>query len=169
MTFNSMEELKNYILSKSQIAIRVAQEEVYGIIHKFVKQYYSEYDPSVYERTYQLLRSLVKTDVISTGNGWEAQIYFDIGALDYTIKTFTKSDYYWDGAYHNPFNNDMSSNGVFQNPKGSGEKTMQSAAHGYHGGKASGTAIWDEPIKILNREAINILKKWLIKYDIPLK
>ena len=107
MTFNSMEELKNYILSKSQSAVRVAQEEVYGIIHKFVKQYYSEYDPSVYERTYQLLRSLVKTDVISTGNGWEAQIYFDIGALDYTIKTFTKPSYYWDGVYHSPLHHRM--------------------------------------------------------------
>ena len=169
MTFNSFGELKNYILSKSQIAIRVAQEEVYGIIYKFVKQYYSEYDPSVYERTYQLLRSLVKTEVVPTDNGWEAQIYFDIGALDYTIKTFTKPEYYWDETYHSPFCSATSTDGVFENPKGSGQKVVESAMHGKHGGKASGTAIWDESKRILDREAINILKKWLERYGIPLK
>lgn len=169
MTFNSIEELKSYILSKSQLAVRVAQEEVYGIIHKFLKQYYSEYDPSVYERTYQLLRSLVKTEVVSTGNGWEACIYFDIGSLDYTIKTFTKSEYYWDGAYHNPFSGKVSSNGVFSNPEGSGQKVMESAAHGQHGGKAKGTAVWDESVDVLNKEAVNILRKWLEYYGVPVK
>ena len=165
-----MQELKNYVLSKSQVAIKVAQEEVYGIIYKFLKQYYSEYDPSVYERTYQLLRSLVKTDVMPTDNGWKAYIYFDISSLDYTIKLFTKPKYYYDETYHNPFNpSDTSENGVFNNPKGSGQLVVESAMHGEHGGKASGTAVWDESMKILKNGAYDILTKWLKYYGIPLK
>ena len=170
MTFDSLDALESYILSRSQVAIRQAQEEVYGIINKFLKQYYSEYDPSVYERTNQLLRSLVKTNIIHTGNCWEAYIYFDIGSLDYTIKTFTRPSYYCDGSYHNPFNpKSTSPDGVFNNPEGSGQLVVESAAHGKHGGKSSGTAVWDSSIKILNKEAINILKKWLKYNGIPVK
>ena len=48
------------------------------------------------------------------------------------------------------------------------EKTLTAAAHGSHGGYASGTAIWDEPIGILSSEAYNILKRMLIDAGIPL-
>ena len=140
---------------------------VFLIINRFVKEYYAEFSPAVYERTYQLFRSLVKTDVRSTGNGWVAEVYFDASMLDYQIKHLTK----WptNGGYMNPFNGAISSDGSFPNPKGSADLVLQSAAHGSHGGYTSGTAIWDEPLAILNTEAINILKRELIAAGIPIR
>lgn len=167
MTFKTNDELKNYILKQSQFAIMQVQAKVFQVIQKFVKQYYTEFSPEVYERTYQLFQSLVKSDVKLTDNGWVAEVYFDLDKLDYQIKKLTK----WptQGGYMNPFNGKISSSGWFPNPKGSAEKTMEAAAHGSHGGKESGTAIWDESLNILNRDAINMLKEALINNGIPVK
>ena len=167
MTFDSIDALKSYILSRSKVAIQKAQEQVYQVIDRFVKEYYAEYSPEVYESTYQLYRSLVKSEIVQSGNGWVANVYFDLDSLDYQIKHFTR--YPVSGGYMNPFNLDISPDGTFPNPDGSAEKVMESAAHGRHGGKAHGTAIWDEPIALLNTEAYNILKRMLIDSGIPVK
>ena len=149
MTFNSVEALKSYILQHSATAIKLAQERVYLIIDRFVKQYYAEFTPETYERTYQLFKSLVKSDIISTGNGWVAEVYFDLEALDSAMKRI---------------------NGVEVPNKGwSEEKTLEAAAHGSHGGWIEGTAIWDEPLSILNTEAYNILKRSLIDAGISIR
>ena len=71
MTFSSMEELRTYILSRSKVAVQLAQEKIYQVISRFVKEYYTEFSPELYDRTYQLFRSLVKTDIVQTLNGWE--------------------------------------------------------------------------------------------------
>ena len=167
MTFNSLGALKNYILSRCGVAIKIAQEKVFNLIEDFLLQYYSEFDPAVYERTYQLLCSLVKTDVISTGSGWVAEVYFDAGLLNYQTKGL--HGYPVDGGYMNLYNHVVTSDGIFQNPKGSGGKTLAAAAHGSHGGKVSGTAIWDDPIRILNAEAYSMLKSALIAAGIPVR
>lgn len=167
MTFDSLEALESYILSKSGVAIKMAQEKIFHFIEDYILKYYTEFDPAVYERTYQLLCSLVKTAVKSTGNGWVAEVYFDASTLDYHIKHMTKIKV--DGGYMNPYNHAISPDGTFQNPKGSGEETLAAAAHGSHGGYKSGTAIWDDPMKILNKEAYNMLKKALIDAGIPVK
>lgn len=149
MTFDSTDALKNYILSKCGEAVKNAQLEVHAIIDRFLMQYYAEYDPVMYERTYQLLHSLVKSDVKSTGNGFEAEIYFDVGLLDYSMKTV---------------------NGITRPNKGWSEQaTLESAAHGSHGGYVGGTAIWDDALKIIDAKGIEILKKHLIAAGIPLK
>ena len=43
------------------------------------------------------------------------------------------------------------------------------AAHGSHGGYTSGTAVWDDPIKVLKKEGINILKQSLIAAGVPVR
>lgn len=149
MTFNSLDALESYILSQSAVALRHAQVEVFNIIDKFLMNYYSEFSPEVYQRTQQLLHSLVKSDIKSTGNGWVAEVYFDVGLLDYSMKTI---------------------NGVKVPNKGWSEaKTLSAAAHGSHGGWVSGTAIWDDPMKILDDKAIDILKNNLVAAGIPIK
>lgn len=167
MTFDSIDALKSYILSQTKIAVQKAEEQIYQILDRFMKEYYAEYSPEVYERTYQLYRSLVKSEVIPTGNGYEAHVYFDATNLDYQIKHLTS--YPVDGGYMNPYNGAISSDGTFPNPKGSAELSLESAMHGSHGGKASGTAVWDESIAVLNTEAYNILKRMLIDSGIPIK
>lgn len=111
--FYSSKEIENYILSRSKVAIFNAREKIYGVIRNNLERYYGEYKPNSYARTEQLLNSLVRTDVRSIGNGWEAEVYFDASALNYTTGT-------WDG-----------------------ETVLNVSMHGSHGGYVPGVAIWD--------------------------
>lgn len=145
MVFKSEAQLKSFLLSKCQNALIKAQEQVYQIIDRFVKEFYAEFSPEMYERTYQLYRSLVKSDIVPTGNGYKAEVYFDFSSLVYTSGSSP-----------------------------SGEQVMNAAAYGGHGAEglhiiAGGTGIWDEPKQILNSEAINILKRMLISEGIPIR
>ena len=164
-TFTSIEAIRNYIIEHSRPAVESATNYVYKILHQFMEKYYSEYSPTVYEATYQMLASLVKTDVKSTGNGWYAEVYFDAGSLDYSFKIMTK--HMVDGGYMNPYNHAISPSGIFPNPHGSGEESLAAAMHGSHGGAASGTAVWDESMNIFNAELINLLIKYLKANGIP--
>ena len=132
-------------MAKCENALIKSQEQVYQIIDRFVKEFYAEFSPEMYERTYQLYRSLVKSEIIPTANGYETQVYFDFGSLVYTTGSSP-----------------------------SGEQVMNAAAYGGHGAEglhviAGDTGIWNEPKQILNAEAINILKKMLISEGIPIK
>lgn len=147
MVFRSESELKNYIMSKSKNSLSQTVAIVYEIIDRFVKEFYAEYSPVMYERTYQLYRSLVKTDVKQTSNGWKAYVYFDYSNLVYTTGS-----------------------------KPSGLQVVTAASYGGHGAEglhvvAGGTGIWDEPMLILKNQgqAIEILKRRLIKNGIPIK
>lgn len=124
-----------------------SQEKIYQILDMFVKEFYADYDPVMYERTYQLYRSLVKTDVYLIGNGYEAEVYFDLSSLNYIT-----------GA------------------KPSGEQVMSAAAYGGHGADGlrvvygnSGADIWNNVIPVLSTEAIEILKEELIAQGVPIK
>lgn len=146
MVFKSEKELERFILKKSRLALMKAQDKVCNIIKQFLYKYYADYDPVMYERTYQLLSSLVESRVISTGKGYEAEVYFNVGGLNY-------------------------STGLSP----SGEQVMGAAAKGLHGASGmrvvsgnSGVSIWDDPIRQLDAEAINILKEMLISEGIPI-
>ena len=160
MTFDSLDALKNYILSRSQVAIKMAQERVFKIIEDFLLKYYEEFSPEVYIRTYQLLCSLVKTDVKKTDNGWVAEIYFDVDALDYSMRV-VPSQFSW----ASPQNTYRRENWTHENDIA----VFEMAAHGSHGGYTSGTAVWDDPIKVLKKEGINILKQSLIAAGVPVR
>lgn len=147
MVFKSRKELESFLLKKCRLAILKAQDEVYVVIKKFLYQYYADYDPVQYERTYQLLQSLVQSRIVSDGKGYKAEIYFDIDGLNYAT-----------GA------------------KPSGEQVMDAAAYGGHGAEGlrvvsgdTGVSAWNDPIQKLNADAINILKRMLISEGIPIK
>ena len=162
MTFDSLDELKNYILTKSQVAIEMAQEKVSMIINHFLTEYYREFEPEVYVRTYQLLRSLIKSDVQYTGNGWVAEVYFDIGALDYSTRV-VPSQFSWasgNNTYHRQPWDDGNTAWVLNTAMTGGLP---------HGGYAGGTAIWTESMKVLDKQAIKILKEKLIAAGIPIR
>jgi 5'-deoxynucleotidase YfbR-like HD superfamily hydrolase len=147
--YKSIEAVIADIQKKMEYAIIKSQEQVYQIIDRFVKEYYSEWSPEFYERTYQLYKSLVKSEIEKTSNGYKARVYFDLDKLDYYMKTFNGEP--------------------IPNKGWSEEKTLWSAAHGWHGGQRSGTAIYDEPIAVLNSEGIEILKRMLIESGILIK
>lgn len=162
MVFKNEKELEKFILKKCHSALAKTQEKVYQILDKFLNDFYKDYTPGTYtdwdgtkkyyrgyDRTYQLLHSLVKTEIIPSKNGYEAQVYFDYNSLQYL-----------DGN------------------RPSGLQVMEAAAQGLHGaigegfwyfdGK-TGVSVWNDPIKILDAKAIEILKNMLIAEGIPVK
>lgn len=142
--FSSTNELRNYILSKSRVAMVAAQEKVYRILEEFVQRFYGEFDPVMYERTYQLFRSMVKADIKSTGNGWAAEVYFDKTQMDHSLKSVWTE-----------------------------EQILHTALVGAypHGGykPAGGTGIWTSAMPVISKEAMDALKEELIKAGIPVK
>ena len=149
MVFKNEAQLKSFLLAKCKSALIKTQEQVYQIIGRFLKAYYNDYSPEMYERTYQLYLSLVKSDIVPTSNGFEAQVYFDLDSLNYVTGN-----------------------------RPSGEQVMEAAAQGLHGAMGenlkyvqgySGVDAWNTPKEIISAEAINVLKKMLIAEGIPIK
>ena len=154
MVFKSTDELKLYLLSKMNPAISIVEEKIYQIIDKVLLQWYGEYEPVLYERTRQLLYSLVKSDVISTKNGYKSEVYFDASKLDYSFKYINGQKYMHQGA--------------------SGEDVLQAAMHGGHGAvgwriAATTTPVWDKSIGLISKDIYNMLKQALILEGIPVK
>lgn len=165
MVFKNEKELEKFILSKCRDALVKTQEKVYRILDKFLNGFYKDYTPGLtvewdgrekyspwaYDRTYQLLHSLVKSEIVPSKNGYEAKVYFDYNYLKRK---------YSDG--NQP----------------SGLQVMEAAAQGLHGAIGddflyvhgnTGVSVWDDPIKVLDAKAIEILKDMLIAEGIPIK
>lgn len=146
MVFKNEKQLKDFLLKKCKVALAATQEKVYKIVDMHVQRFYADYDPVMYERTYQLMHSLVKSNIHSNGNGYEAEVYFDLGSIGYDT-----------GA------------------KPSGEQVMNVAAIGGHGADGlrvvyfQGADAWNTPLDILDLEAINILVQELRLAGIPIK
>lgn len=152
-TFSTEAEIEAYMLRHSRFAIRAAQEKVYKIIETFLKQYYSDYTPKEYIRTYNLLRSLVKSDVRQVGNGWEAEVYFDASALDYEqgVMPLQHTD----------------EHGRYGWATWGADQVLSTALHGSHGGYTRTAPIYEQSMNVLNAQAINTLKENLIRAGIP--
>ncbi len=151
MVFKNESQLKSFLLAKCKNAIISAEERVHKVIDDCLRQFYSEFSPDEYIRTQQLLHSLVRSGVKQVGNGFKAEVYFDIGALNYVT-------------------------GVIQTQKGvgyatwDGETVLNVAMAGGlpHGGYAGGTAIWSESMAKLGN-IFEILRQELIAQGIPIK
>lgn len=131
MVFKSEAQLKAFLLPKIKAAVADVELEVYKVIDSALKQYYAEFEPEEYIRTNQLLHSLVKTRVVKVGNGYQAEVYFDAGMLNYItgpvpLKSGRTGWATW-GA----------------------EEVLNTAMNGSHGGYIDGTAIWGTSLAIL--------------------
>lgn len=159
MVFKNEKELERFLMRKSRQALLKAQDKVYGIIKKFVYKFYNDYNPEWYDRTYQLLESLVQSRIVSDGKGYKVEIYFDLDKLQYSKPA-------WQGG---------------EPP--SGEQVFEAAKQGLHGaiGDAgggwsylyvagdTGVNIWSDPIRELDVKAIDILVDMLRAEGIPIK
>lgn len=150
MVFKNQKELERFIMKQSRQALMKAQDKVYGIIKEFFYQYYTEYKPKQYDRTRRLLESLVKSQIVSDGKGYKAEVYVDLNYLNYIYSIDSQT-------------------GVVT----MGEDVIEAANRGEHGVEyvaySGGTEIWDEPIRVLDAKAIDILKDMLISEGIPIK
>lgn len=140
MVFKNEKQLESFLLQKCKAAVASTEQKVYQVIDRCLDQYYDEFTPDEYIRTQKLLHSLVRSGVKSTENGFEAEVYFDAGMLNYTTGS-------WDG-----------------------ETVLNVAMESSvpHGGYASGTAIWTTSREILG-DIHALLKEELIAQGIPIK
>lgn len=153
MVFKNRNDLLNFLYDKAYDALKSSQNIVYDIIQDYLQQFYDDYDPVLYDRTEQLLRSLVKGDITPSAKGYVAEVYFDLSSLNYVTGN-----------------------------QPTGEQVMKAAAHGLHGAigsdllyvdprtkGGSGVGIWNDPLQVLDAEAIRILRDRLIEKGIPIK
>ena len=58
-------------------AINRMADEVKKKIEEFIRYYYHEYTPEFYQRTWEFLNSVTRTDVEKISNGWQVKVYID--------------------------------------------------------------------------------------------
>lgn len=133
--------IKKDIKSKARVAVAIAQPQVRDIFQSALNEFYGEFTPKLYKRTDQLMNSLDMSAIIPVGNGYEGDVYFNVGAINYIVGT----------------NVVPLKDGSFGSAYWSGAKAFYHAARGSHGGYTGGTAIWYKPIGILNGSAHSIL------------
>ena len=133
------------------MAVQETKEKVFKIIFNVVAQYYDEFQPEYYQRTLQLLFSLVDTDARKQGNGFVAEVYFDVDSIDYQI-----------GKLNRGYSDDWDDEKIIN-------EIMIGGSHGGYIAPNGNTKVWTESIGILNAELIQILKQELIKNGIPVK
>lgn len=155
MVFKNEKQLKDFLLAKCKSAIIQAEEKVHRTIDDCLKQFYNEFNPDEYIRTQQLLHSLVRSGVKQSGNSFEAEVYFDVGALNYEQGSvlLQSGNYGW--------------------AEWDAETVLRVAMTGDygglpHGGYEGGTAIWTESLKRLG-DIWNLLEQELRAQGIPIK
>lgn len=132
-------------------ALTMTRDEIFVVFQRHIMEYYQEpvfkdgtsAIPMLYERTYKLLNSLIKTDVVITGNSLSCSVEIDPNYLDYT---------YIGGA--------------------SGLDVVLSANEQFHGWSIEGDIrIWDNALEELGLEygIRSLMVKNLIKCGVPIK
>lgn len=151
MVFKTTDELKNYILSRCEKAVYETKEKVFKLIYAVLAQYYEEYKPIYYERTYQFFTSLVDTDVRKEGNGFIAEVYFDLSSIDYQSRKGNRA-----------YSDSWSDEKII-------DEIMTGGSHGGYTAPINNTKVWTESMEILDADLIEILKHELIKNGIPVR
>lgn len=154
MVFKSEEQLKSFVLAKCRNAVANTEQKVHNVIDSFLNAYYGEFTPDEYIRTNKLMHSLVKTGVKKVGNGFEAEVYFDVGKLNYEQGMMPLQ--------HTP------EHGRYGWATWTGDKVLDTAMNGSHGGYIDGTPIWNASMGQLGN-IVELLKQELIKQGIPIK
>lgn len=78
----NMADIEKMLQQQAKQLCEFAANEVYEAINFFLAQYYSEWEPSVYQRSYDLLNSAFKTTVKQKGNTFYAEVGIDYESLD---------------------------------------------------------------------------------------
>lgn len=86
-----MNDLTKIIESRIQQALKMTQQEIFEVIQQYITDYYKEpvfrngtsAIPMLYDRTYKLLNSLIKTDIVKSGGTISCSVEIDPNYLDY--------------------------------------------------------------------------------------
>lgn len=153
-SFDSISQLEKYLIQKCKAAVSGTERKVFNAIEKCLVQYYGEFTPEEYIRTKQLYNSLVKTEVKRVGNGFEAEVYFDLSKLNYEQGVMPLR--------HTP------EHGRYGWATWTGENVLDTAMKGSHGGYESGTPIWSKSMAILG-DINKLLAQELRELGVPIR
>lgn len=137
-------EIRSDLIAKVPRAVAIAEDEIAQIIENVLATFYASYSPVLYERTFQLLHSCVKSGVYGGGGHAEARIYLDSSMMSYSS-----------GA------------------SPSGASVMAAANVGKHGAMGlrmvgSGPALSSECESTVDAQAMNILLSAILAAGIPI-
>ena len=134
----NQEQLRKILQSYVASALEKTQEEIYDVIQKSINEYYREYTPSFYQRTYKFLNSLVKPKVEIKGNFIECEVKIDENYLRYH---YPGSNFSYD---YPATGNDVAS-WANRDVPGAGN-------HGYTVDEGRDIGFWDEGVQTLGGE-----------------
>lgn len=77
-----MNDLQKALMPTMTKMIDVMAERVYQTLNYFLDEYYKDWTPDSYRRTFDFLRSAVKVDAKPYRNGVRASVYIDYDAMD---------------------------------------------------------------------------------------
>lgn len=147
----AMSDLIKILESRIQQALKMSQQEIFEVIQQHITDYYKEpvfrngtsAIPMLYDRTYKMLNSLIKTDIVKSGGTLSCSVEIDPNYLDYQ---------YMGGA--------------------SGLDVMLSAEQSFHGWSVEGDMrIWSDALAELGLKPgiLYIMKSNLKKCGVPVK
>lgn len=154
MVFKDEKQLEKFLLQKCKAAVAGTERKVFNAIEKCLVQYYGQFTPEEYKRTKKLYNSLVKTDVKPDGNGFKAEVYFDLGALNYQTGQIEIQS--------------TATTGRMGYATWTGEQVLESAMGGSHGGYVDGVPIWGKSMAILG-DINKMLVQELRLLGVPIK
>ena len=87
----SMNDLNKILESRIKQALKMTQDEIFKVLQKHITEYYKEpvfrdgtsAIPMIYDRTYKMLNSLIKTDIVKNGNTLSCTVEIDPDYLNY--------------------------------------------------------------------------------------
>ena len=79
----NQEQLRKVLQSYVASALEKTQKEIYDVIQESINDYYKEYTPKYYDRTYKFLNSLVKPKIEIKGDTIECEVKIDEDYLRY--------------------------------------------------------------------------------------
>lgn len=145
----NMNDLTKILNARVSKALQMTQNEIFKVIQEHITDYYKEpvfrdgtsAIPLLYNRSYKMLNSLIKTNIVTTGNGLSCTVGVDPNYLDYE---------YIGGA--------------------SGLDVWLSANEQFHGWSIEGDIrVWDDAMAELGLEQgiVYLMKKNLKKCGVP--
>lgn len=155
---NNIDALKKILNTKIQQALILTQEEIYDVINSHIQDYYKEEvfsppdksTPDVYQRTYQFLNSLIKTEIVQTNNTLSCKVQISEDFLNYKYPGNTA----WEGHI-----------------SATGADVAAWANDCSHGGSVFGEIqFWDDAIDELGgkKGIYNLMKKNLKAVGVPI-
>lgn len=79
----SISDLTRIIELRVQKALEMTQKEIFEVVQEHLTDYYHEFTPVMYHRTWTFLNSLIKTDIIKSGNTLSCTVEIDRDYLSY--------------------------------------------------------------------------------------